>query len=606
MTGTERTTRAATVPRTDGYLPIEKYAAIGDGRSLALVGIDGAIDWMCLPDLDAPSVFAALLDPAKGGSFALAPAVPYEANRTYVERTNVLETGYETAEGKVTVLEGLTLDNSQSAPWRELVRRVQGVSGRVPMQWRLRPRFDFGREAREPVRVADTLLYRYGDLQVGLRCWDAGQPEVSAETIDGRFEIESGQQALLALIASDDVALPCPQRGQIERRLQATIELWRDWIGRCRYRGRWQAAVQRSVLALGLLADGRTGAIAAAGTTSLPEVIGKSRNFDYRFGWVRDLSFTVDSLLRVGMEELSHASLGWLLGAVGQTHPRVNPVYSLTGEVIGSQRTLPLAGYHGTQPVHLGNQAGSQLQLGGVGDLVETVWRYAEYGHALAPKTGERIADCVDLLCAIWQREDAGLWELSDYAQYTTSKISCWTALERLLSLAEHGQAPARHVERWRAERDRIQQFIETHLWSEARGSYVMKAGSDMLDCGVLLAARRGYADARGKRFNATIDAIRQELHTEGPLFYRYSGMQQQEKAFLACSFWMVEALALAGRHDEAAELMDRMVALASDVGLYAEEMDPASHQMLGNFPQALTHLALITAAAIFEGTAGS
>lgn len=589
--------------RTDGYLPIEDYAVIGDGRSAALVGRDGSIDWMCLPELDAPSSFSAILDPAEGGSFSLAPAIPYETRRRYLERTNVLETEFATADGSVRVTEALTVDTSQPVPCRELVRRVEGLAGNVPMTWRLRPRFDFGRQAREPVQLDEALVYRHEDLQVALRCWDAGQPRVRDAAVEGEFEARSGEQALLALLAGDGAALPSPHRSEIDRRLQDTVTMWREWVGHCSYDGPWRDAVERSLLAIGLLADGRTGAIAAAATTSLPEKLGKPRNFDYRFAWVRDLSFTVDALLRVGMQEISHASIGWLIGAVSQTRPRVNPVYSLTRDVIASQSTLPLAGYRATGPVHVGNQAGSQLQLGSVGDLVETIWRYAQRGHILAPETGERLADCVDLLCAIWRNKDAGLWELGDYAQYATSKISCWTAVERLLDLVERGQAPARHVERWQAERDGIRDYVETELFSERKHSYVMKAGSEMLDCGVLLAGRRQYLDPKGSRFDQTIDAIRSELQAEGPLLYRYSGMQEQENAFLACSFWMVEALALAGRHDEAAEMMDEMVALGGDLGLYAEEMEPGSHHMRGNYPQALTHLALLSAAAIHHAT---
>jgi GH15 family glucan-1,4-alpha-glucosidase len=588
--------------RTDGYLPIEDYAMIGDGRTVALVGIDGSIDWMCLPDLDSPSVFGALLDAADGGSFSLAPVIPFEISRAYITDTNVLQSEFSTAQGTVRVTEAVIADNAQNAPWRELVRRVEGVSGGVPMQWRLRPRFGYGQHAPDPVRFGDQFVYRHNGLQLGVKSWDAGDPQVRGGILNASFEIGAGQQSTLAMLASDDVALPSPERHAVERRLEATVELWKDWVGRCGYDGPWQAAVRRSLLAIRLLADGRTGAITAAGTTSLPEVIGGRRNYDYRFGWVRDLSFTVDSLLRVGMEELSHASVGWLLGSVRNTHPRVDPVYSLTGAVVRSQRTLALPGYRGSEPVHDGNQAGSQLQLGGFGDLVETVCRYAQSGHVLAPETGERIADTVDLLGAIWPNQDAGLWELGDYAQYATSKISCWTAISRLLDLVELRQAPARHVSRWRAERDRIRDYIETELWSEERGSYLMKAGSDMLDCGVLLAARRGYADPRGQRMNGTIDALKSELHAEGTLYYRYSGMQDQENAFLACSFWMAEALTLAHRQDEASEIMDGMIGLANDVGLYAEEMEPQTHAMRGNFPQALTHLALISAAAIYSG----
>jgi GH15 family glucan-1,4-alpha-glucosidase len=590
--------------RIDGYLAIEDYGAIGDGRTLALVGVDGSIDWMCLPDLDAPTVFAALLDPAAGGSFALAPAVPYEVERSYLPRTNVLQTEYRTAEGSLRVTDAVTVDNAQNAPWRELVRRVEGLSGSVPMRWRLRPRFDYGQRSREPVRFGQSFVYRHAGLQVALSAWDAGSPGVEQDSVEGTFEIQAGGEALLALVASDGAALPLPDRASVERRLEATAELWREWVSRCTYEGPWKEAVMRSLLTIRLLADGRTGAITAAGTTSLPEALGGKRNYDYRFAWVRDLSFTVDALLRVGMEELSEASVNWLLGAVAHTGPRIDPVYRLTGEPIRAQQQLELAGYRGTSPVHLGNQAGAQLQLGGWGDLVETLWHYVKHGHVLGPGPAERIADSVDLLCSIWNQADAGLWELGDSAQYATSKISCWTALDRLLDLVEMGQAPARHVARWRSTRDAIRAFIETQLWSEERGSYLMKAGSDKLDCGVLLAARRNYTDPRGARMNATIDAIRGELHADGPLYYRYSGMQDEENAFLACSFWMVEALALAGRREEAEETMEAMVSLGSGLGLYSEEMEPGSHAMRGNFPQALTHLALVSAAAILTESA--
>jgi GH15 family glucan-1,4-alpha-glucosidase len=587
--------------RVDGYLPIEDYAAIGDGRTLALVGIDGSIDWMCLPSLDGPSVFAALLDPAAGGSFSLAPTSAYAVKRSYLTRTNVLVSEYTTEQGTVRVTEAVTIDPSQTAPWRELVREVEGLSGTVPMQWRLRPRFGYGQRSHAPEQRAGAFVFRDGELQLGLKSWEAGEPQVGDDALAGSFEIGAGERALLLLVASDEVALPLPERAEAERRLRGTSELWRTWVRRTEYDGPWKHAVERSLLALRLLADGRTGAIAAAGTTSLPEALGGVRNSAYRFGWVRDLSFTVDALVRVGMLELAHASVAWLIRAVAKTHPRVDPVYELTGEVLRSQECLSLSGYRGTAPVHLGNQAGSQLQLGGYGDLIEALWMYAQGGHLFSPQLGEKLADSADLLCALWRNDDAGLWELGDYAQYTTSKISCWTALERLLDLVRQGQVPPRHEARWRAERDRIREFIETRLWSDARGSYVMKAGSERLDCGVLLASRRKYCDPKGTRMRGTIDAIGSQLRAEGPLFYRYSGVQDEENAFLACSFWMVEALALAGRREEAAEIMDGIVPLANDVGLFSEEMEPGSHSLRGNFPQALTHLALINAASVLE-----
>jgi GH15 family glucan-1,4-alpha-glucosidase len=594
-------TTAVETRRVDGHLAIEQYAAIGDGRSVALVGIDGSIDWMCVPELDAPSIFAALLDPARGGSFSLAPAIPYQVTRRYLPRTNVLRSEFSTAEGVVRVTDALTLDTAQSAPWRELVRAVEGMAGTVPMRWRLRPRFDFGQVAAEPVPRAGALVWRHGGLQVALKGARAGEPVVSQGAAAGEFTIGEGERAMLALLAGDGPALPVPELIDVERRLRVTVQLWSEWVQRTSYDGPWKDAVERSLLAIRLLADGRSGAIAAAATTSLPEVIGGERNYDYRFGWTRDLSFTVGALLAVGMRELAHASVTWLLGAVGRTHPRVDPVYALTGEVVRSQRTLPLAGYRGTTPVRAGNQAGRQLQLGGFGDLLEAIWHYADSGHVLTPQTGERLADCADLLCAIWENRDSGLWELDEEAHYASSKIGCWTALERVLDLVDRDQLPRRHLQRWRSQRERMREFIESRLWSETRGSYVMKAGSDALDCAVLLAARRGFTDPRGRRMTGTIEAIRSELHAEGPLLYRYSGMEQEENAFLACSFWMVEALALAGRRDEAGEMMDALVSLANDVGLYSEEMDPSSHAMRGNFPQALTHLGLINSAAILN-----
>jgi GH15 family glucan-1,4-alpha-glucosidase len=371
-------------------------------------------------------------------------------------------------------------------------------------------------------------------------------------------------------------------------------------VTRHSYTGQWTEAVERSLLAIRLLADGRTGAIAAAGTMGLPEVIGGKRNFDYRYGWVRDLSFTLEALMSVDMLELVHGSVTWLLGAIGRTHPRVDPLYELGGDVLRSQTELEeLSGYRRTKPVLLGNGAGSQLQLGGFGDVLETLHQYVSKGHVLSANAGERLADNVDLLCQIWRNEDSGLWELGQRAHYGTSKLGCWTAVDRLLDLVERGQVPARHEQRWRRAREEMRQFIETELYSEAKQSYRFKAGSDELDCGMLLAARRKFGDP--DRLTGTVDAIRRELHADGPLLYRYSGMQDEENAFLACSFWMVEALALTGRRDEAAEMMDSMVGLGNRLGLYSEEMEPSSHALMGNFPQALTHLSLINAATTLE-----
>jgi GH15 family glucan-1,4-alpha-glucosidase len=411
---------------------------------------------------------------------------------------------------------------------------------------------------------------------------------------------------MLAMMATHGQPLPVPERASIERRLSETLEVWREWVVRHTYDGPWRDPVERSLLAIRLLADARTGAIAAAGTTSLPEALGAERNYDYRFGWVRDLCFTLDALLSVGMHQLTQASLGWLLQATSRTHPRVDPVYALQGDVVRSQTKLPLSGYRRTAPVHLGNGAGSQLQLGGFGDLLETVCAYVSAGHLLDPATGDRLADIGDLLARIWRTEDSGFWELGESAQYGSSKLGVWVAFERLLELVRRGHVPERHVRTWTRARDEARDYIERELFSDAKNSYLFKAGSGALDCAMLLAARRGFGESGGGRITGTIDAIARELHAEGPLFYRYTGMRDEENAFLACSFWMVEAMALTGRLDDAAELMEGAVGVASDLGLYSEEMEPGgrgpkSHAMRGNFPQALSHLSLISAAHAIE-----
>ena len=589
------------ITREDGYLPIDDYAAIGDGRTLALVGADGGIDWMCLPELDAPTSFAAVLDPERGGSFALRPSVPFRVRRRYVDRTNVLETDFETAHGTVRVTDALTIDNSLTAPWRELVRRIEGLSGEVPMRFGCQPAFGFGAHPAAWERRDGMFLTRHARLQLGLRGWGVGDAGVRGPAVQGEFAVAAGAQALLVLVAADAASLPVPHRASIERRLSETVQVWRSWVARHTYTGPWCESVERSLLALRLLADGRTGAIAAAGTSSLPEVIGGTRNYDYRYAWVRDLSFTVDALLRIGLDELAHQSVNWIVDAVSRTAPRVDPVYSLTGQVVRDQHPLGLAGYRRSEPVNLGNQAGSQLQLGGAGDLIQTIWQSACHGAILSPAVGERIADIADQLCLIWRHTDAGLWELGTDAHYTTSKLSCWTAFDRVLDLVRRGQVPPRDVARWEREREALRAFIEDELWSESRSSYLFKSGSQELDCGVLLGARRGYFERGSSRLATTIDAIRSELDAGDGLLYRYSGMQQEENAFLACSFWMVEALAHANRIDQATELMERLVTLGNDVGLLAEEMEPGSHALRGNFPQALSHLALINAAGVLS-----
>jgi GH15 family glucan-1,4-alpha-glucosidase len=591
------------VRRVDGFAPIGAYSAIGDGRTVALVALDGSIDFLSLPNLHAPTTFAALLDPERGGRFALAPEDEFEAERRYVERTNVLETVFRTASGSVRVTDALTLEDGVLLPWVEVARRVEGLEGSVRMRWSVEPRFDWGR-AEPRIRMRrGTPVAAGADVLVAVNAWDAGEPGVADGRIGSSFETSAGSRALLALAAVGAGPVPIPRRDEVERRIDGTCAGWRRWLDNWDYDGPWADAVARSALALRLLVHTPDGAIAAAPTTSLPERIGGDRNYDYRYAWVRDSAFTVDALIVLGLRPLVQEAFSWLLRAVAQTEPDLRPFYALDGTIPERLEELPLRGYRDSRPVRYGNAATSQLQLGSWGDLLETADLYVRDGNEFDDETGRRLANAVDRLCVIWRDEDSGIWELPDLRHYTISKLSCWTAFDRALALAEKGQLPGDHAARWREEREAVREFVETRCFSEARGSYSFYAGSEELDASVLRAARMGFADPAGERMAGTIAAVREELGAGGPLLYRYSGQAGEEGAFLACSFWLAEALARAGRVDEARATIEELLPLANDLGLYSEELDPETHELLGNFPQGLTHLALVTAAgAVADG----
>jgi len=578
--------------RTDGYAAIRDYAVLGDGRTCALVARDGAVDWLCLPDLDSPSTFGALLDARRGGSFTLAPEGPFESERRYLPETNVLETTFRTSEGTVRVTDALTLPGQGVEPLRELARRVEGLAGKVRMRWRAEPRFEYGRREPRVSRPAGRWLFEGAGEAVAVSVW-GGDGEA--------LELREGDRALLALTAARGEPLVFPSRDDVERRLDGTADFWRRWSGRCEYDGPWAGAVLRSALALKLLVHAPSGAIAAAPTTSLPESMGGGRNWDYRFSWIRDSSFVLDALLELGYHEEAEAFLWWVLHASQRTHPELKVLYRLNGDVHGSERELGLEGYRGSRPVHVGNGAAGQLQLGIYGSLLESVALFVAGGHGVDQDTAGRLAQIADFVCENWRRPDSGIWEVrSEPVQFTHSKLMCWVALDRALSLAGE-RLPADHVARWREEARGIQEFLDEHCWSEEQQSYVRYAGSNELDAALLMSAFVGCHD--DERARATVDAVRREL-ADGPYVWRYlgeDGLPGEEGAFLTCSFWLVEALAKTGRADEAADLMHQLVGLANDVGLYAEEIDPRSGEFLGNFPQALSHLALVTAACALE-----
>ena len=408
-------------------------------------------------------------------------------------------------------------------------------------------------------------------------------------------------------VAHEDPLVLSPRR-DIEQRLAKTLGYWRDWTATRRYDGPWGEAVLRSALALKLLIHAPSGAIAAAATTSLPEQVGGIRNWDYRYSWIRDASATLDALTRIGCPGEADAYLWWLMHASQLTQPRVKVLYRLNGRAEAPERELPLDGYRQSRPVRVGNAAAPQLQLDVYGHVIHTAWLHVTAGGRLPSGSGRRLAATADLVSTIWQTEDSGIWEVrSDPRHFTQSKMMCWIALDRACRLAEDGHIPGSHASDWRRQADMIRRFVSSRCWSTSRRTYERYPGAEGVDASLLLPVLLGYANGEDEeRLALTVARIRTELGT-GPLLRRYDGddgLPGEEGAFLACSFWLVDALARLGQIREAVELMEELLALSNDVGLFAEEIHPAGGEFLGNFPQGLVHLALVNAAVSLQEVA--
>ena len=580
--------------RLDGYAPIRDYGALGDGRSVALVATDGRVDWWPVPTIDSPPVCAAIIDAKSGGFFSLCPASPGNVRRRYLPGTNVIETIYRAPGGRVRVIDSLNSGAAGRLPWTELARRVEGLDGELDMVWELVPGDRFGRGQPRASMRGNVPVVVIGDQMLALVV-DGSSVDISRRgRVGGRLHCQRGTRALVAAVVTDHEPLFLPPPDAIDARIDRTIWSGRQWSGLVDYDGPWKSAVTRSALALKTLLYEPGGAIAAAATTSLPERVGGPKNWDYRFAWVRDSSFTLDRFINLGLHEEVHASVSWMLSAIRRGNRRLQVFYTLEGGTPASETRLNLSGYRNSGPVRAGNGASTQTQLGTYGDLIDMVHRYVDAGHILDGDTRDLITDLANECCAKWGQKDSGIWELPKLEHYTISKMGCWVALDRAADLATRGQLPRRHAGRWRREARAIQRWTLDHCWSRSRRSYTFYAGTEELDAAVLLAGRTRFD--RGPRLASTIEAVIGELAC-GPCVYRYSGMADEEGAFVACSFWLVSALAHTGQLSRAHAAMKESVGLANDLGLFSEQIDPVSGEFLGNMPQGLSHLGLIDAA---------
>jgi GH15 family glucan-1,4-alpha-glucosidase len=597
---------------------IADYALIGDSRSAALVSRDGSIDWLCWPRFDSPSLFARLLDAQRGGHFALRPVGEARAERRYLPGTNVLETTFIAGGGMVRVLDWMpALTEAAKArvllPFRELSRRVEGVEGAVEMTAEFVPRFDYA--AVVPTlrpRGEGCVACSYGPQVLHLR---ATMP-LSVEgpgTARAAFTCRGGERHDLALSYETHTPAVLPRvGGEADWVLAATIDFWRSWSASLCYEGPYREAVLRSALVLKLLAYAPSGGIVAAPTTSLPEQPGGVRNWDYRFCWLRDASFTVAALYDCGFHTEGSAFVDWLLYATRLTHPDLQVLYDVFGESQLPEATLDhLAGYRGARPVRVGNAAHGQLQLDVYGEVLGAIEEYTDRGERLQ-RDGERLARTLaNQVAARWQEPDSGIWEKrSGLHQHVHAKVLAWAALDTALRLVEKGRLrgdrAGREVARWRSARAEIHRTVMERGFAADLGSLVAEYDGRELDASLLAAARVGFLSADDPRLLGTIEAIQRQLaHDDLVLRYRSEttddGLPPGEGAFLPCSFWLVEALAVAGRVDEAHGIFARLLARANDVGLLAEEALVPSGELTGNFPQALTHIGLLNAALRLE-----
>lgn len=583
--------------RIDGYADLRAYAAIGDGRTVALIALDGSIDWLPLPDLTTAPAFASILDAKHGGQFELHPVADFESSRRYLPGTNVLETTFTTTTGRVRVTDALVTGVAGRLPWAELARRVEGITGEVAVGWRVAPGTMFSTASPWVENTVQGAVIHVDGVLIGVRGIEHGQDPASEQHLSGSFVTSVGSRHVVALSATDREPLRLLTPRLVDQGIDRTIASWQRWSDEFSFDGEWSEAVQRSALALKLLIHSPTGSIAAAATTSVAESRAGGKNWDYRFAWVRDLAYTVQALIRFGLREETHAAVSWLLTTIRANGPEIAIFYALDGTVPHESETFLAPGWRGIGPVTAGNDAQGQLQLGVYGDLFDLVRAYVDDGNVLDAETGRLLASIADRACDRWQQADAGMWELEETQHYTSSKLGCWQALDSAVHLSESGQISG-DATRWTEERGRIRRWVEENCWSEALQSYLMYPGSDRLDASVLLHAPSGFD--RGERMSTTIDAITAELGA-GALLYRYSGMQQEEGTFVACGFWRAGALACVGRMAEAKEAMTSLVGLANDVGLYSEMIDGETHEFLGNLPQGLSHLALINAALTIE-----
>jgi GH15 family glucan-1,4-alpha-glucosidase len=592
-----------------GYLPIEDHGIIGDLHTAALVGSDGTIDWLCLPDFDSPSVFCAIIDDEKGGHFRLRPVQDFHSYQLYLPDTNVLLTRFLSPEGVAEVLDFMPIEDELETR-HDLIRDVRVIRGRMAVEVDCSPAFDYARREHEIEFVKGGVIFRGAVMALNLAS-EVPLEEGPGRSVRGRFELKAGESASFVLQQLEEGEGPreALKRAECQDLLRQTMDYWRRWVAKSAYRGRWRDMVNRSTLALKLMTYEPTGALVTAPTMGLPQTIGGAQNWDYRYTWLRDAAFTMFVLLRIGFKDEAHKFMGWLQQRCQGSGGLLQPLYGIDGRKdILEEELSHLSGYRGSCPVMLGNGANRLLQLDLYGAVLDAAYLHNKYGEPLDYDTWQSLRALLSWLSENWRRPDAGTWgDLGDHRQFVSSKVFSWVALDRAIRLAHQRGLPAEE-EIWIGQRDAIYQQVIEKGWNTEKESFVQYYGSDALDAALLLMPVMQFVGPTDPRWLSTLDGIQNEL-AHDTLVDRYEaadadGSSTGEGTFSVCSFWLVECLTRAGRLDEARLALEKLFSYANHLGLYAEKLG-SSGEALGNFPHVLTHLALIAAAVRLDRALG-
>ena len=586
---------------------VAEHGLIGDLRTCALVGSDGSINWFCAPRFDSPSVFGAILDPERGGSWTISTArKDSRTHQFYFPQSAALITRFLTADGVIEVHDFMpVLQPKDDTHVQRLVRRVVAVRGTTTVNMVLDARPDYGRRRFDVQSGHGTARFRLDELTMQLR--SSVDLTVDDTVVAAEFELKPGQTAEFVLEVGETTGRDSTGHGpSVDELFDGTIHFWRSWLKNSRYQGRWREMVERSAITLKLLTHEPSGAIIAAPTTSLPEDIGGERNWDYRYVWMRDAGFSLYALLALGFHDEAHSFIAWLsrrLGCGDREADGLGPLrvlYDIDGNEPPPEAELDhLRGHLDSRPVRVGNAAVGQLQLDIYGDLIDSVYLFNKYGPGISYDAWSDVVFVIDWLIDNWERADAGMWEIRDEQKaHTTSRLMCWVAVERAIRIARHRGLPADLVT-WSSARDAMYHRIMTKSWNSDLEAFTQVEGGDRLDAGVLLMPMVKFISPADPRFLSTLAAIERELVTDS-LVFRYQpatdGLDGDEGTFSLCTFWYVEALTRCGRLADAQLALEKMFTYANHVGLYAEQVSATGDQV-GNFPQAFTHLSLISAA---------